>query len=424
MEQDGIDVHLLSRPAQATGYKCEVLAPPWYVVDIARFLYMHNSRLEMSQTVGKETARSLPVAYDLSSHHALGGGSYFFKSNYPTYLRMLLPHPNLSTEINIIIQPNCSPLIGTLCSLGLTFVIARRMADLGLDVKVVCNLWDRAKGEQLTVNGLIYQRSLRDTGKFQEYLPDYQSLLKELSERYGVEYKVRLEDEFLAMDGIPKVLRKIIRNREYLAKYLAPSTGSLAICASCPVCGLIDKYAVKNSFSNAGYEVSFECPLHGQFTLLTEMDAPRFLFNCQLFNLVLGYFYENAPYNWIEICGSDYAGFWQEQLLWRFLSKPAVIVYTPLISDWSGSKISKSLYLQGNAYDYLVKARQDYLLSLEVLRREGKDLTVLWKEIELWVDEPYRLFRAYSLHYLHLLFEQEEVRLGVIHTQSCEPETE
>ncbi|RMZ81021.1 hypothetical protein DV738_g2408, partial [Chaetothyriales sp. CBS 135597] len=377
-----------------------------------------------STSTSLQAGGSIPIAYDLSSHHALGGGSYVFKSHYAKYLKSLLPHPDAHTEINIIIQPNCSPHVGTLCSLGLAFVLARRMSDLGLDVLVVCDLWDRVKGEQLTIDGLIYQRSIRDTGKFDQHLPEYHALLQSLSDRYGVPYKLRVEEEFLAMDGIPGVLQKIIQSRENLAKYLAPSTGSVAIRASCPKCGLVDKYGVKNLYSPNGSDVSFECPFHGRFSYNTETDAPRFLFNCQLFNLIFGYFYENVSYNWIEICGSDYAGFWQEQLFWRFLSNPAIIVYTPLISDWSGSKISKSLYLQKTAYDYLVKAKQEYLLSYDVLRREQKDLTVLWREIELWVDEPYRLFRGYSLHYLHLLFEQEKILLGVIHMQPCEPETE
>ncbi|KAH7309710.1 hypothetical protein B0I35DRAFT_359221, partial [Stachybotrys elegans] len=209
-----------------------------------------------------------------------------------------------------------------------------------------------------------------------------------------------------------------------LPEDLAPSTGSLAIRAGCPYCLLVDKYGVNNTYSSNSSEVSFKCLSHGLFSYNVELDARHFLFNCQLFNLVLDLFYEDRPYNWIEICGSDYAGFWQEQFLWRFLSKPAIIVYTPLISDWSGSKVSKSLYLQKNAYDYLIKAKQEYLLNFDVLEREGKDLTVLWKEIELWVDEPYRLFRGYSLHYLHLLFGRQKILLGAIHTQSCEPETE
>ncbi len=379
---------------------------------------------QTTRTPDDTDRKLIPIAYDLASHHALGGGSYVFKSDYAAYLKTLLPQPTSTTEINIIIQPNCSPHVGTLCSVGLAFVVARRMADLGLDVIVTCDLWNRAKGEQMTIDGLVYQRGLHDTGKFQSYLPGYEALLKELSGRYGVRYKVRVEEEFLGMDGIPKVLQKVIRDRESLAKYLAPSTGSLAIRAGCPDCGLVDKYGVKNKYSADGSEVSFHCPFHGRFSYNTEKDPQKFLFNCQLFNLILGLFYENAPYNWIEICGSDYAGFWQEQLLWRFLSKPAIIVYTPLISDWSGNKVSKSLYLQKTAYDYLVNANQEYLLSYDVLRREGKDLGLLLREIELWVDQPYRLFRGYSLHYLHLLFQQEEMLLGTIHTQTCEPDTE
>ncbi|KAK7414469.1 hypothetical protein QQX98_006655 [Neonectria punicea] len=44
-----------------------------------------------------------------------------------------------------------------------------------------------------------------------------------------------------------------------------------------------------------------ECPLHGRFSYSIERDAQRFIFNCQLFNLFLGLFYENISYNWIEI---------------------------------------------------------------------------------------------------------------------------
>jgi hypothetical protein len=82
----------------------------------------------------------VPVAYELLSHHALGGGSYAFKIGYPAYLRASLPEPDRRTEVNVIIQPNSTPHIGTLCCLGLTFIIARRLLDKGLDVSVTCDL--------------------------------------------------------------------------------------------------------------------------------------------------------------------------------------------------------------------------------------------------------------------------------------------
>ena len=104
-----------------------------------------------------------------------------------------------------------------------------------------------------------------------------------------------------------------------------------------------------------------------------------------------------------------------EQLVWRHIIKPLVIVYTPLITDWSGSKISKSLYLRGGAYDYLELAGQDYLLSWEKFKEDQVRIGILWAEVERWVKEPVRLFRCYSLQYMHMLFCREQAELGLIH---------
>ncbi|PVH68139.1 hypothetical protein DL98DRAFT_564728 [Cadophora sp. DSE1049] len=342
-------------------------------------------------------AGEIPIAYDLASHHALGGGSYAFQADYPSYLKTLLPSGSKRTEVNIIIQPNSSPHVGTLCSLGLAFIVARRLQDLDMETIVRCDLWDQAKGEEHEIEGIKYQRSLRDTGRLQQYLPEYIHILELLAKEYAIKYYVRFEKEFLQQPGISGVLQEIIKNRVEIGNYLMPSTGVLAFRAPCPTCGLVDKYGVNNIYSEQCTSISFKCPHHGRFVHSTETDAHRIQFNCQLFNL------------------RSAAGFWQEQLLWRFLSKPAIIVYTPLISDWSGYKVSKSLYLQKTAYDYLRQAGQEYLLSYHVLRQEGRDLNLLWQEIERWVDEPYRLFRGYSLHYLHLLFEGYKLHLGIIH---------
>ena len=54
-----------------------------------------------------------------------------------------------------------------------------------------------------------------------------------------------------------------------------------------------------------------------------------------------------------------------EQLLWRYiaLGEAPLIVYVPLIIDWSGAKLSKSLYVQSGAYQYLKDQGMDYLVS-------------------------------------------------------------
>ncbi|SPJ79107.1 uncharacterized protein FTOL_07498 [Fusarium torulosum] len=159
-----------------------------------------------------------PVAYDLSSHHALGGGSYAFKTGFPAYLKTILPEPDRRNEVNAIIQPNCTPHIGTLSCIGLTFIIARRLFDEGLDVSVTCDLWDRAKGEQIKINGITYQKSLRDKGKFQRYLPSYVELIAGLATRYKVHHRIRTEEELMSNPEIPGVLRDIISKRDFYGK--------------------------------------------------------------------------------------------------------------------------------------------------------------------------------------------------------------
>ena len=359
--------------------------------------------------------RNLLIPCDGVSHHALGGGSYAFMKNYPEYIMSLLPTNISRTEINISLQPNCSPHIGTLCSLTLTFVLANRLQKLGLNVLVMCDVRDEAKGEQLEIDGIIYQKSLRATGQLEKYLSEYEDLCRMLASKYGVQHRLRQEEEILCQEGIPRIIQQVIERRQEYGKVLQPMSGVIALRADCPDCGLVDKRGVKNKYSEDSTRFSFECPHHGRFTYDVRKDAHKLKFNCQLINLVLALYYETVDYGYVEVVGSDYAGFWQEQLIWRHLTKPMIIVYTPLISDWSGSKVSKSLYLQEGAYDYLREAKQEYLLSYKVFQQEQRDIGILWHEVEKWVDEPYRLFRGYSLQYMHMLFNQNEVKLGIIH---------
>ena len=106
--------------------------------------------------------------------------------------------------------------------MGLAFVVTGSLQDLGVEVMVRCDLWDQAKGEQCDIEGIQYQRSLRDTGSFQRFLPDYTHILQ------------LLEEEFLRQPEIASVVQEIIKNRDTLGKHLMPSTGMLAMRASCP----------------------------------------------------------------------------------------------------------------------------------------------------------------------------------------------
>ena len=75
----------------------------------------------------------------------------------------------------------------------------------------------------------------------------------------------------------------------------------------------------------------------------------------------------DLSHEWIRVTGSDYAGFYQEQLLYRcvsalgfILTDMPIIIYAPLVLDWSGAKLSKSMCVKRNAY----KCFPPYLISM------------------------------------------------------------
>jgi hypothetical protein len=362
--------------------------------------------------------QSIQIAYDGVSHHALGGGSYAYKENYVGHLaRLISGGPSL--HINVIIQLNSSPHFGTILNTALAFCLADRLRrQENLDPLVVIDLLDNAKSEEVKIDGLMYQKGLRTTGKLFDNLQDYYEILEFLKTHFGVDFRVRMEGEFLSPERMPAVMRRIISQRSDLGQVLSPSSGILAPRSPCPHndCGLVDKYGIRNEYNEKNDIAYFHCPHHGKFAVSIATECHRFQFNSQLFSLVFARFYEDSPTGYIQISGSDYAGFWQEQMIWRHLTKPIIIVYCPLILDWSGNKLSKSIYLKEAGYQYLLDAKLGYMLSYKTFKDEGRDLNVLLEEVALWVDEPFRLFRAYNVHYIHMLFDhKEKIRLGAMH---------
>lgn len=167
------------------------------------------------------------IPCDGVSHYALGGGSYAFMSDYPQYLISLLPAGARQTEINISLQPSYSPHFGTLYFLTLTFILAKRLQKLGIDVLVTCDLRDEAKGEQLEINEITYQRSLRATGELEKYLSEYEDLCLMMATNYGVKHIVRHEKEILRQECIPRIIQQVIERREEYGKVFNPCRGLL-----------------------------------------------------------------------------------------------------------------------------------------------------------------------------------------------------
>ena len=55
-----------------------------------------------------------------------------------------------------------------------------------------------------------------------------------------------------------------------------------------------------------------------------------------------------------------------------------MIFYAPLVLDWSGSKLSKSLYVKEGAYKYLCEAGLGYMLDVNILLDAESGLEALF----------------------------------------------
>lgn len=89
-----------------------------------------------------------------------------------------------------------------------------------------------------------------------------------------------------------------------------------------------------------------------------------------------------------------------------------VISNLPLSSStllWSSiGQVPKSPNPYISKNEYLGQVDQEYLCSYKIMKAQSKKIDVLCDELNIWIGEPYRLFRAYTLAYLHLLFEHPE----------------
>lgn len=362
--------------------------------------------------------------YDDAVHHPLGAASYVFKKNLIPYLSQCCEHDTIKLRIGT--QPNSSPHIGNIITFTTAFAIGKRLQEFVTAAKktvlVRVEFINSAPSTKDTsvIDGVTFQKSLGYTGEMSAYMNEFIAVLEALSAKSGVKYEVKTQREFMAQDGISDIVRNIVDSREELSMAYASGGGyggssrkNFGIRSACPKpgCGLADKHGKRTKYEGA--RITFYCPHHGEYTLFMDRpeDVGRLELNTPLRTLLRTEYYTRDPSNsWIQVTGADYAGFYQEQLLWKHITMPqsVVIFYAPMVVDWAGSKLSKSLYVKENAYEYLKNLGMEYLVNFTSFSRQGRDLEVVFSEVLDWVDHPYKLFRAYSIEYLHRQFIKKE----------------
>ncbi|CAL1700813.1 unnamed protein product [Somion occarium] len=344
--------------------------------------------------------------------------------------------------IHIGAQPNNSPHFGTITVFTSAFILAaflqRNYAALRADLKTMgCPMDDWLTTLKVMVSldivdtapdnaqkiqrgdGLQYQKSHRDTNGHLKFLPDYDEIMVKLSTRFDVEYRKTYQRHLMREVHLPAVLEEILEREETISVELAPEKEALAVRRACPVegCGIAEKHGRRNKYHLKGVNtrIEFYCPDHGchPVSLNNPSEIETLEMNAPLRNLVRSRVYARdteASRNdfttpiraHMRVTGSDYAGLYQEQLLWRQILHlpnplPPTVFYVPLIVDWAGSKLSKSLYVKSGAYRYMEKTGQEWFLSYEKLKERGVDLGKVFDTIEGWMQEPNQFFRAWSV---------------------------
>ncbi len=347
-------------------------------------------------------------------YHPIGASSNVYKTCFLDYVKSQITKSKL--RISIGAQPNSVPHFGTLVVFSMAFSFAKELMKNYTDIEcaVLFEMVDTAPASVELIENVEYQISLKQDGL--KYLPVYRHLLDQLSAHHNIPYEIRGQSDFNNSPHIKKILQTILSQHEKIKIFLAPDTQNLRIRIACPKCGRSDKKAVNLKIKEN--LIISHCPYHGDYCVNICENSNLLEYNTPLRNLIRQLLYmeesqdPNVEYCWIRITGSDYAGFYQEQTLYKSVAalgysidKLPIIIYAPLVTDWSGAKISKSLYVKENAYRDLPTYLLDYNSLLNVFGERG--LYLLSEITDDWMKNPYKLFRSYSIDYFKYMYESK-----------------
>ncbi|WP_306370175.1 hypothetical protein [Nocardiopsis sp. CC223A] len=317
-------------------------------------------------------------------------------------------------------QLNGHPHLGTVTTIMATFALTARFShDLDLPATLVFDALENAPAEYRTINGRHYTRNVEDlvaSGQLDgtERASGFRRLLAWASARSGVPWQERPYTAYQQLAPVRECLHAIARRRPEFAPLLAPADGRIRIRPRCPRCRLMDKDAHHLTITAADGAVLLDsaCPDHGPYRETVPVhsgggwyDANTPVRSVQKVALLAA---ERDLYDAcsVSIDGPDWGGAWFAHVIapaLALLGVPVrewpVSVFTPMVLDRTGGKLSKSLYVKyGTEYADLPPAFLDLDTLLDTYGENA--LEALWEEAGRWATEPRRLHRSYTVDYL------------------------
>jgi len=324
-------------------------------------------------------------------------------------------------RITCISQPKTNPHFGTMLVLFCCFAIAKEIRDkFKIKTTVLIDSLENSPAKEINFDNITYSLCLshqtQDGKSVAEiFMEPLIELAKWASIKSNIEFSIRFYKEIQSQKDFREGLKRILNNRSIFIPIVSPSQHDLRIRPVCSKCGFVDKAAQTVKFDNPSKpsSVSFLCPNHGLTTY--SLDDPFCVIDCNtpIRTILRSYCFSkdrrSSGIETIVVNGSDWAGAWMQRVYFDGLAKLNVSgldvpfnLFTPLILDETGAKLSKTIYLEKGAYSDIDEA---WLSAPKFISKFGeKGLDILWAEIESWINSPARFFRDYSLLYIKHLF--------------------
>ena len=327
-------------------------------------------------------------------------------------------------------QVNCFPHIGTLTNFISAFALAKHFKEYyNVPVKIKVELLESVTGEEKIINGHKYYKNLdnvlTEDGKTikDKYLPYFKEILEKLKNKDNIDYEILFFYDYQKDKIVKQSLIKVMNNYDKLKYTLDPKKGEIRLRFPCPKCGLTEKHLLNTkvlNMTNDALEMESMCPEHGKYKInINDNSTDKFDMNVPLRYLVkILYLMESDRINnslSIIVDGGDWSGMWPLRVYMEPLIKlksdtiPSII-YTPTILDWSGSKLSKRMYVGNNAYrEYLKEGLINYS---EFYNQYGEiGFERLYNEINKWVLEPKKFIRDYTIEYIDAILNNETINI-------------
>lgn len=326
-------------------------------------------------------------------------------------------------RITTAAQLNGVPHFGTVVTMLTVFAFAHHLADaLDLPTSIVFDALENAPAEHLSIDGDTYTRSvgdLIDTGHIDqaERVGGFEQLLAWAHHRSGIGYEFRPYDAYQGLRPVRECLHQIASRQQDFAPIVAPRDGIVRIRPRCPHCRLMQKSAkdLKITALSGAVRLDSRCPRHGRYFELVHIDGGGWYdANTPVRSIQKGYLL-TAERDLHDACsvsvdGADWGGSWHAHVLAPALAQlgipPAdwpVSIFTPLVTDRTGGKLSKTLYVAHGTYADL----PELFLNLDVLLDQHGEaiLELVWDEVTRWAREPRRLHRTYTIGYITTLLD-------------------